>query len=150
MKYILESRQLSIGTLTEKLRLVVLKEAQFGYRRWSYVQKLLPISDQKILLEQSNHRKTFNWTISSRMKLIQWEVDWWKWAVSSEEGFGFFIIWVQRVLHTDKLVNSDTGGMSPVCNFAHKCFRSLKTGKRKCKIGFNFSPNRNLEESSKS
>ena len=39
MKGNLGSWQLSIGTLTEKLRLVVLEEAQFGCRRWSYVQR---------------------------------------------------------------------------------------------------------------
>ena len=39
MKDILERWQLSIGTLTEKLKLVVLEEAKFGYRRWSYVQR---------------------------------------------------------------------------------------------------------------
>ena len=84
------------------------------------------------------------------MKLIQWEVEWWKSALSSEEEFGFLLKWVQRVLHTDKLVHSDIVGMSLVCNFAHKGFRILKTGKWKWKTGFLFWPNRNLVESSKS
>ena len=83
------------------------------------------------------------------MKLVQWEVDWWKLAVSSEEEFGFFIIGIQRVLHTDKLIHSDIVGMSPVCTFAQEGFRFLKTGKCKCKIGFKFCANRILAESSK-
>ena len=83
------------------------------------------------------------------MKLVQWEVDQWKSAVSCGEEFGFFFIWVQRVLHTDKLVQSDLGGMSPVCNFAHRCFGILKTSICKCKIGSKFCAKRFLAESSK-
>ena len=83
------------------------------------------------------------------MKLVQWEVDYWKSVVSSVEELGFSFIWVQRVLHTDKLVHSDLGGMSPVCNFAHKCFGVWKTSICKSKIGFEFCAKRNLAESSK-
>ena len=74
------------------------------------------------------------------MNLVQWEFDWWKSAVSSEEGFGFFIIWVQRVLHTDELVHSDIGGMSPVCNFAHEGFRNMKTGNANARLVSNSAP----------
>ena len=83
------------------------------------------------------------------MKLVQWEVNWRKSTISSEEEFVFFINWAQRGLHTDKLVHSDIGGTSPVCNFAHEGFRILKTGKCKCKIGTKICANRILAESSK-
>ena len=83
------------------------------------------------------------------MKLVQWEVDYWKSVVSSVEEIRFSFIWVQRVLHTDKLVHSDLGGISPVCKFAHKWFGIRKTSICKSKIGSKFCAKRILAESSK-
>ena len=122
-----------------------MKEAQFGYRRWSYVQRTFANFRPKI----SHWNNQTTETLSSKMKLVQWEVDWWKSTNSSEEEFVFFIKWAQWGLHTDKLVHSDISGTSPVCNFAHEGFRILKTGKCKCKIGFKLCANRILAESSK-
>ena len=134
-----------IGTLTEKLRLVVSKEALFGYRRWSYVQRTFANFRPK----SSYWNDQSTETLSSKMKLVQWEVDRWKSTFSSEEEIVFFIKWAQRGLHTDKLVQSDIGGTSPVCNFAHEGFRTLKRGKCKCRIGFKLCASRIWAESSK-
>ena len=84
MTDILGSRQLSMGTLSEKLNQLVLKEAQFGYRRWSYVQrgfaKFWPVSSYWRSNQKKNQTNTFFKDEKSRVRGWLLKISSWFWA----------------------------------------------------------------------
>ena len=89
---ILGSWQLSMGTLSEKLNQLVLKEAQFGYRRWSYVQRAFANFRPMSCYWNSQSQQNFKRTPSSGMTEYESEVDYWKSVVISEQKFGLFSV----------------------------------------------------------
>ena len=149
MKDTLGSWQLSMRTLTKKINLVVLKEAHFGYGRWSYVHRASAKFSPMNSYWKSNHKKNFQRSPSSKMRIVELEADWWKQQLVLMKNLVFFSYKLHQVLLTEKLVHWGLGWKSQVGSFAHMRFGIWKTTKWKCKIDWNFSANQNLAASNK-
>ena len=92
MKESLGRWQMLIGTMTETLKLVVLKKAILVTDLDHTYRELLLISDLWVAIGIAKSRKNFKRTPSSRMTEYESEVDYWKSVVTYEEDFGFFFV----------------------------------------------------------